>query len=178
MANTASLTIEFGDVGDMYIAAEINDADNDGKTQFQAGDTVNFRVYYSGDSSSQPYEVTQTAGSCSKQETNTKQNIKDLRENGDMETVSFGFSATSSTDKYIDTFNSYTWIGTAPTDKDGATGVVKKSNHNEVSGGNEKQIGVAKIDYDTRYDLWQYSSPSELNGSTTYSVVIGIAAAV
>jgi len=163
MAVTASLVINFGDVKDAFLEAEINEEDNGGKTSFVAGDEVKFRVYHSGN-----YTVDQTAGSCSQDSTDNIQNVLDWNENK-LEQVSFAFSGTSSTDKLIHQFKSGNWIGRA-------LGTIKKSGYNEVSGGSSTSIGVAEIDYDTIYDLWTYSSPANLNGSTTYSVVIGITA--
>jgi hypothetical protein len=181
MAVTASLVINFGDVTDMYLSAEVNADDNEGKTSFQAGDEVKFRIYFSGDTSPQPYEVIQTIGSTSKDSTGLTTNIKNLTDDGLGEVVQYAFSATTSTSKYIHTLNSYSWMGTAPL-INGAAGVIKKSNHAELSGGAETQIGIARVDYDTRYDLWTYSSPASVTVggvlTTNYSVIIGISALV
>lgn len=174
MAVTASLVINFGDETDAFLEAEINEEDNEGKTSFVAGDEVYFRVYNSGN-----YKIIQTAGSTSLESSNNVVNISELNEEGLLEQVSFAFSATSSTDKYIHQFYSGTWIGKP-------LGIIKKIGHNELSGGvvpkeqggsgKPDSVGVAEVDYDTKYDLWKYSSPSSLNDSTTYSVVIGIIA--
>lgn len=168
MANnvTASLEINFGGITDAYLSAEINSEDNDGKTSYVAGDEVYFRIYHSGN-----YTVASTAGSCALETANITANIKTLTDGNTEEVVKFAFSATASTDKLITNFISYTWMGTA-------LGVIKKSGYNEVSGGTATGIGVAKIDYDTTYDLWKFSSPATVNGSTDYSVVIGITAVI
>ena len=159
MGVTASLVINFGDEKDAFLEAEINEDDNDGKTTFVAGDEVKFRIYHSGN-----YTVMQTTGSSSLDSSN-------ISENNIIEQVSFAFSATSSTDKLITGINSYSWIGKT-------LGAIQKSNYNEVSGGKADDIGVASINYNSQYDLWTYSSPADINGSTTYTVVIGITATI
>jgi len=171
MAVTANLTINFGDVEDAYLSAEIVDEDNDGKTSFSAGDDVYFRIYYSGE-----YEVTQTAGSTSSITTGIVKSITNINENDQPDIVTFAFSATGSTSKYIHQFTSATWIGTQPTKADGSTVDVKKTSHAEVSGGVETKIGVAKVYYNTRYDLWKFASPADIDGETNYTVMIGITA--
>ena len=163
MAVTANLVINFGDEKDAFLEAEINDDDNGGKTSFVAGDEVKFRIYHSGN-----YTVDQTAGSCSIASTGVIQNVLDWNENK-KEQISFAFSGTASTDKLIHQFKSGTWIGKS-------LGTLAKAGYNEITGGSSTSIGVAEIDYDTIYDLWTYSSPATLNGSTTYTVVIGITA--
>lgn len=162
MAVTASLVINFGDKdqnGDANIVldAEVNEDDNGGKTSFIAGDIVYFRIYHSTN-----YTVTQTAGSTSVVTNNVTTTITD-------EEVQFTFSATSSTDKLITTLSSYVWMGNN-------LGTITKSNYNEVTCGASDSIGVAKITYNTMYDLWQFNSPPSINGSDNYSVIIGITA--
>jgi len=171
MAVTANLVINFGDTEDAYLSAEIVDEDNDGKTSFKAGDEVKFRVYYSGN-----YEVTETAGTSAITETANIVPITDINDNNQPDIVTFAFSATGSTSKYIHQFTDATWIGTQPTKEDGSTIDVKKVDHAEVSGGVATKLGVAKVNYKTRYDLWTYSSPANIDGETNYSVVIGITA--
>ena len=165
MAVTASLVINFGDLDEknVILEAEINEIDNESKTSFVAGDEVKFRIYHSGS-----YTVDQTAGSCTLNETDVIQNVLEWNDNK-LEQVSFAFSATASTDKLIHQFRSGTWIGRE-------LGILKKSGYNEISGGSATSIGVAEINYDTIYDLWTFSSPATVNGSTTYTVVIGITA--
>ena len=165
MAVTASLVINFGDLDEknILLEAEINENDNGGKTSFVAGDDVKFRIYHTGN-----YTVDQTAGSCSKDSTGVIQNVLDWNDNK-LEQVSFAFSGVASTDKLIHRFKSGSWIGRT-------LGTIKKSGFNEVSGGSATSIGVAEIDYDTIYDLWTFNSPATVNGSTTYTVVIGITA--
>lgn len=170
MAVTASLVVNFGDVTDAFLEAEVNEADNEGKTSFVAGDEVFFRIYNSG-----TYEVIQSAGSTSLESSNNVINIAELNEEGSLEYVTFAFSGTASTDKYIHAFNSGNWIGTQLSE-------IKKSGFNEISGGlnpvtkKADKVGVAKVDYDTKYDLWKLTSPATLDGSTNYSIVIGITA--
>jgi len=174
MAVTASLVINFGDVTDAYLSAEILDDDNEGKTSFSAGDTVYFRIYHSG-----TFDVISNIGSTSEVSANQTQNIKELTDDGNEEMVTFAFSGTASTDKLISNFISGEWVGTE-------LGTIAKSGHAEVSGGIKSKdnggtglpdsVGVAKIDYDTKYDLWQFNSPSDVDGSTTYTAVIGITA--
>lgn len=171
MAVTASLVINFGDNKDAFLEAEILDEDNAGKTSFSAGDEVFFRIYHSGD-----YTVTPTAGSCSLDSSNVTQNIKELND-GLKEIITFTFSGTTSTNKMIagSDIISSTWMGTT-------LSTIKKSGYNEVTGGLDPvtkkadKVGVAEIDYDTVYDMWKFASPASVNGSTTYSVVIGITA--
>lgn len=172
MAVTASLAINFGDTKDIFLEAEILDADNEGKTSFVAGDTVYFRVYCSG-SYNTPVP---TIGSVSSESTGNIANIKSYNDEGVAEDVTFTFSGTASTNKLIyGDIISYDWIGTQLSE-------IKKSGFNEVSGGlnpitkKADKCGVAKIDYNTIYDLWAYSSPATVGGSSTYSVVIGITA--
>ena len=174
MGVTASLVVNFGDVEDAYLSAEILDLDNEGKTSFSAGDTVYFRVYHSCD-----YELTETAGTTSTTETDIIQNIKELTDDGKGEVITFAFSGTTSTGKLIDTVVSSSWMGTA-------LGTIAKSGYSEVSGGLitkanggsglPDSVGVARVDYNTKYDLCTLNSPAEIDGSTNYSIVVGITA--
>lgn len=165
MAVTTSIVVNFGDTGiDAFLSAEIVAEDNEGKTNFSAGDDVYFRIYRSG-----TYTVTQTAGSTSLETPNITVNIKDLNDDNIAETVTYAFSLTANTSKYIESIDSANWIGKALNE-------IKKVGYTELSGGKKDDIGVAIIDYNTIYDLWKLTSPSTLSGSTNYSIVIGITA--
>ena len=166
MAITTSLVINFSDENndenddgesDVLLDAEINAIDNDDKTNFTAGDIVYFRIYHSSG-----YIVTQTAGSTVLSQSNRTTTIID-------EEIQFAFSTTASTDKLITTLDSFYWIGNN-------LGTIIKSNDNEVACEVENDIGIAKITYQTKYDLWAFNSPASINGSVNYSVIIGITA--
>ena len=173
MTVTANLVVNFSDQN-AFLEAEINENDNDSKTNFVAGDEILFRIYNSG-----TYDVTSSAGSVSQISSNNIINISELNDEGLLEQVSFAFSGSASTDKFIYNFISGTWIGKP-------LGLIKKIGHNELSGGIIKkeqggsgkpdQVGVAKVNYDTKYDLWKLTSPASLDGSTTYTIVVGITA--
>ena len=159
MGVTASLVINFGDTdkdgeSNIVLDAEVNEEDNNGKTSFLAGDTVYFRIYHSGN-----YTVTQTMGSTSIYNRNVSSVITD-------EEVHFTFSATANTDKLITSLVNYSWMGNN-------LGAISKSNYSEVTCGVADNIGIAKITYNTNYDLWQFNSPSTPD---TYSVIIGVIA--
>ena len=159
MAVTASLVINFGDLDDAYLSAEINEDDNEGKTSFLAGDTVRFRIYHSG-----AYVVTQTAGSTTKITADVPETIAD-------EIVTFAFAKTGNTSKFISGSLTGVWVGTP-------VGVIKQSGFNGVSGGLDTAIGVAEVSYASAYDLWEYSSPASINGKVTFTIIIGITAVV
>jgi len=158
MAVTASLVINFGDLDDAFLAAEINSDDNEGKTTYLAGDTVKFRIYHSCG-----YTVTQTAGS-------TVQLSTDVAESITKEIITFAFTETGSTEKFIVGSLTGVWMGTP-------LGTIKQAGHNSVSsGGGANSIGVAEINYASKYDLWEYSSPASINGSVTFTIIIGVTA--
>lgn len=161
MAVTATIQVQFSaeDASNIYIDAEVNSDDNNGKTTFLPGDSVYFRVYSNVD-----FDQTPSAGTVTTEDTNLTESLEDYvtftEEDDNTDTVS----------KLITTIDSYEWYPT-----DGGLGTLTKGDsENEVvcSGEPSKtNPGVAKVTYTTTYTLMKLVPPADFGEGMIVVVV-------
>ena len=151
---TASFVIDFGAAGaDVLLAAELDEVRNSGKTSFQAGDTVYFRVYHNT-----PYSVLSTDGTTSKVISNERGEIP-------AEIVQFVHSKQADVSKKVYILGAYTWFGFN-------LGALSAVGGTKISASlaTELNFGVCKVSYTTEYDVWRLQAP--VNMPTEYAILV------
>lgn len=157
MASKATLVVQFGGVdGLAYLAAEFDAKRNHDKTTFVRGDQVYFDVWASG-----PYTVEVSSGTVNKIESEEIRLIEN-------EVISFPKQDYSNTQKAVDSIQSYEWYGVD-------YGNISVAGINEptkviAANADENTIGIAKVSYNTKYDVWQLTPPASM--SDDYAILI------
>jgi len=161
MAVSATIQVQFSAdaASNLYIDAEINSDDNNGKTTFLPGDSVYFRVY-----ANVTFATTPTAGTVTTEETGFTEELEDyvtFTEEGD---------TTDTVSKLIHTLDSYTWYPSS-----GGLGTITQAdaaNEVQCSGSpSNTNPGVAKVNYTTTYTLMKLTPPSDFGEGMIVVVV-------
>ena len=160
MSVTASIVVDFSAIGGAdSLRAELDNERNNGKTSFQPGDQVYFRVYKGEGISS--YTVKKTAGGVSKIESDETETVK--------ETLQFINESIASVSKPVKTppAISVDWYGTD-------LGTLSKAGDSAVkaSGGGDGKIGICEAEYTTEYDVWLLTPPSGMPSEYAILIVI------
>lgn len=161
MGAQATLVIDFGVAGaDAVLEAELDTDRNLGKTNFNAGDVVFFRVF-----SDVSYTVSVTSGIVSKENTIPEQEVVED------ETITFVAEKSATSVKLIRNGSPITvvWYGTV-------LGVITKTRSKQftVATNVEDILGICKIDYQTEYDVWRLTPPGGM--PEDYAILILIKA--
>lgn len=147
MTTTASIIVEFGGGDDELLTAELDSVLNGGRSSFQAGESVYFRVYHTVD-----YEVLVSSGTVSLESSDETEDI-------DSEILSFIGLSEPSISKRITAVRDYLWF-----DTDGGNnyGEIQVSGSSGVRAllATVDSVGVASLDYRTTYDVWKITPPS------------------
>jgi len=159
MATTASLVVNFGGDDSDILTAELDSDRNNSKTTFQAGESVYFKVYHTV-----PYTVSCSSGVASLVATDEVATITS-------EIVSFVKSAYASVDKFLNALLSYTWFDAGNGNNYGA---ITASGNTEVkaAAADKDSLGVATINYQTKYDVWKLTPP--IGMSSVYAILVYI----
>ena len=129
-----------------YIDIQLDELKNNGRTIFTSSDTVVYvRIFSNID-----YTPILTAGSISKIESN---HILKL----EPEDVSFVHNEFGTVSNPVNSLISAIWYGT---DLGSISVVDGKPTTVQASGQTESSIGIAKIVYNTKYDIWRITPPS------------------
>lgn len=154
MGTNVTLQIEFGGDESVFLAAELDESKNGGKTTFMPGDIVHFRVWCSG-----VFNVSSTIGTVSKGGLGNEQQE---------EIISFIKGGPSGISKLATNIIDVFWYG----NNLGTINVIAPTQV-QASGNNENTIGICKLKYNTTYRECAFYSPSS---STPYSALIYIEA--
>ncbi len=146
-----SIVVQFGSVTDAHLAVELDSELNGGRSSFQKGDSVYFRVYADVN-----YTVYESSGSTQKTQTKKTENVEDL--------VSF-LENVGSTSKYIKTYTSVTWYGTSG-------GTVTKIGATSLKCGTPTTGSIGLVKYTTEFDVWKLTPPTFAGDSYAILIVI------
>lgn len=146
MGAQATLVIDFGAAGiDAILEAELDSDKNLGKTSFNSGDVVFFRVY-----SDVPYTIETTSGIVSEEGANPEQEAVDA------EILNFVGEKSVDTGKLIRDGSPLivTWYGTV-------LGTLTKTGSKQLTVDTALTdiLGICKVEYQTEYDVWRLTPP-------------------
>ncbi len=158
MGATTTLVIDFGGIGsdEDIVQAELDERRNNGKTTFQIGDSVFFRVW-----SKRNYKIITSSGLVTKVAAGEVSTVEP-------EVVYFSMENTTSVRYPVAEIRNITWFGNCP----GEISVLPGSSEIKVNA--EKPVGICKITYDTRYDVWKLIPPANMTEDYAILVVISI----
>jgi len=161
MGAQATLVIDFGAAGaDAVLEAELDSGLNFGKSSFNAGDVVFFRVY-----SDVSYEIEVTSGIVSEEGSNPH------TEAVEGEVFQFIKEKSVNTSKVVKAGEAITptWYGPV-------LGSLSKTGTKQITVDSVSQtpFGVCSADYVTEYDLWRLTPPGGM--PETYSIIVLIKA--
>lgn len=161
MGAQATLVIDFGAVADSAVLeAELDIEKNLGKTNFNPGDVVFFKVY-----SDVPYTIETTSGIVSEEGVNPEQKAADA------EILNFVGEKSVDTGRLIRNGSplTVTWYGTV-------LGTLSKTGSKQltVTTIEENILGICKVEYQTEYDVWRLTPPGGM--PEDYAILILIKA--
>jgi len=143
-----SIVVQFGAQKDAYLAAELDDDLNNGRSSFLPGDAVWFRVY-----SDVSYTVKASSGT-------VLQSPSTYKSGSEEEVLQFPLEKVASVSKPIVTFTAPIWYGTAPPHFTGATNGLKILSQTEFQINDDTKPYIGKVTYTTKYHTWKLTPPT------------------